>query len=355
MTGVYVPILPTKSGELSGLTDLDPQVRSSLTPLFMIHPISYDFEADRASKTADQHVAGLGKKIVCAARGVQRAFLDPILISDEPIADGASDPVQKVLNDAPELGMPLIPVVRPGQSDAYTAVVMRAHRDTGVGACLRLTPGQWPINAGRARAVENVLAAIGVDLTETDFVLDLGAEVNSELAPELASMALQTLPEPKSWRTITLAGGAFPEYLRDVPRSIAHRITRREWALYTQVRNEAADAGRRIPAFGDYAVAHPDPTTGDVDQRVMNISAAVRYTIDGAWLVAKGGLYKSTGGRSLGGSAAIPVAAIIASAPEFCGSDFSTGDYWIDQTPPDVRHREPRQPSRAFSRVLTTH
>jgi Beta protein len=66
----------------------------------------------------------------------------------------------------------------------------------------------------------------------------------------------------------------------------------------------------RLPTFGDYAVAHPDPSRGDVDPKVMSISAGLRYTIDDEWLVAKGGLYKATGGRSLGGEAAIPVAGV---------------------------------------------
>jgi hypothetical protein len=46
----------------------------------------------------------------------------------------------------------------------------------------------------------------------------------------------------------------------------------------------------------------------------------------------RAGLYKGTGGRGLGGAAAIPVAEMIASAPEFCGADYSTGDGWIEQT-----------------------
>lgn len=332
---MYVPILPTKAGELGGLSDLDPHVRTGLTPLFVIHPISYDFEADRPSRTADQHVAGLAKKIVKAADGVQRAFLDPILISDEPVSAGAVDPAQTVLDDAAQLGLPLIPVVRPGQGATYTTLAARAHQEHGLGTCLRLSPGQWPINASRARAVDELLTAVGVDITATDLVLDLGAEVNSELAPELASMALQTLPDAKLWRTVTLAGGAFPEYLTDVPKHTAHRIDRREWQLYQQTCEDALAAGLRIPSFGDYAVAHPDPTTGDVDPKVISISAAVRYTVDDAWLVAKGGLYKATGGRSLGGAAAVPVARILAAAPEFCGPDFSAGDLWIDQTARD--------------------
>lgn len=332
MPSHYIPIMPTKAGELAGLTDVAPRWKASLAPLFMIHPINYDFEADRPSKTADEHVADLARKIVTASTGVERAFLDPILITDEPVNDGADDPFDTVLMEARERGSLLIPVVRPDQKDEHTDLVARVHQETGSGVCLRLTPSFWPSSPTEARAVEGLLRTLRVDQTETDLVLDLGAEVNTELAPMLATSALQALPDAKTWRTVTLAGGAFPEYLTDVPKDCTHRIPRREWTTYERVRREAVESGHRQPLFGDYVVANPDPTTGDVDPKVMNISAAIRYTVDDAWLVAKGGLFKGTGGRSLGGAAAIPVARLLAGAPEFCGPDYSAGDAWIDAT-----------------------
>jgi hypothetical protein len=328
----YVPILPTKAGELSALVDLTPEVKAALTPLFVIHPIPFDFETDRPSKTADKHVAGLGKKVATAARGVDRAFLDPIFLSDEPTPNGMEDPAQTVITDAAQEGLALVPVIRPEQCDAHTAVAARTHHDTGVGACVRLSPHHWPTTPGRALALDRVLAAVGVGLSDADLVLDLGVEVHSELALELVGLALQSLPDAHGWRSLTLAGGAFPENLSQIPKNQLTRLPRLEWSLYSQASAEATADGLRIPTFGDYAVAHPDPSTGDIDPRVISISAGLRYTIDGQWLVAKGGLFKGTGGRSLGGAAAIPVAQMIAGAPEFCGPDFSAGDAWIDQT-----------------------
>ncbi|MDT7705851.1 MAG: hypothetical protein QOG20_1458 [Pseudonocardiales bacterium] len=136
-------------------------------------------------------------------------------------------------------------------------------------------------------------------------MLDLGVEVHSELAAELSSMVLQTLQHAEAWRSLTLAGGSFPENLSQIDKHRLTRLPRLEWRLFAEVCSEAADAGLHMPTFGDYAVAHPDPTSADIDPRVMSISAGLRYTIDGEWLVAKGGLYKGTG-RSLGGAAAIP-------------------------------------------------
>lgn len=165
-------------------------------------------------------------------------------------------------------------------------------------------------------------------------------------------MALRNLSHADEWRSLTLAGGSFPTNLSQIQKDRLTRLPRLEWRLFSQARTEAAAAGLRIPTFGDYAVAHPDPSTGDVDPRVMSISASLRYTIDGEWLVAKGELFKGTGGRSLGGAAAIPVAQMIASAPEFCGQDYSAGDAWIDRTSREATNGGSPQ---TWRRVGTNH
>lgn len=347
----YIPILPTKAGELSALGDLPAGVKAGFSPLFVIHPITFDFETDMPSKTAVQHVSGLGKKIA-TAWGTDRAFVDSIFLSDEPVPDDFRDPVQIVIDDAAREGLKLVPVVRPDQSLGHTTVAARTHRDTGVGTCVRLSPRHWPTSPSRTQALDELLIGVGVSPIDTDLVLDLGAEVHSDLATELVNMALRSLSHAEEWRSLTLAGGSFPTNLSQIQKDRLTRLPRLEWRLFSHVRTEAAAAGLRIPTFGDYAVAHPDPSTGDVDPRVMSISASLRYTIDGEWLVAKGALFKGTGGRSLGGAAAIPVAQMIASAPEFCGRNYSAGDAWIDQTSREATNGGSPQ---TWRRVGTNH
>lgn len=330
MTTHYVPILPTKAGELFALADLSATVRSKLTPLLAIHPIQFDFDTEMPSKTAADHVVGLGKKIA-RTWGTGRAFLDPIFLGDEPEPGGSEDPMQSVLTDAAQEGLHLVPVVSPGRHPNYTTTAASVHQDTGVGVCVRLSPRNWPTSPTRAHVIDDLLVAIGLGPGDADLVLDLGEDVHGELATELAGIAIQTLPHAELWRSITLAGGSFPENLSEIQKNRINRLPRLEQRLYEAVCTETAAAGLRVPTFGDYAVAHPDPTQGDVDPKLINISASLRYTLDGEWLVAKGELYKGTGGRSLGGAAAVPVAEMIANAPEFCGPDFSAGDTWIDQ------------------------
>jgi Beta protein len=117
---------------------------------------------------------------------------------------------------------------------------------------------------------------------------------------------------------VVVAGAAFPRDLGGVPKNAITRIPRSDWRLYSEVAAEAATTGQRVPTYGDYAVAHPDPTL-TVNPRFLNISASLRYTSDDHWLVAKGAeLFKGCGGGA-GGEAIRPAAQMLVQDEEFCG------------------------------------
>lgn len=332
MPSHYMPILLTKKGELDGLADLDADVKARFTPMFAIHPIPYDYEHEHeTSKTADQHVVGLGKKIV-KAWGTGRAYLDPVFLRGEAVEPGAADPVNTVFTDAAAEGLHLVPVTTPGQLGPYTDLAAEIHRRSETGLCMRLTSNQWPINPIRAHALTTLLDALDVTPPDVDLVLDLGVEVTSALAADAVAAGLSTLPFSNEWRTVTLTGGSFPENLSNIAKHQLVRLPRSEWAVYNRARDEAQAAGTRIPDFGDYGIAHPDPNVSEIDPRFMQISAQQRYTIDDCWLVAKGELFKGRAGSSVGGEATRPLARMLASAPEFCGPDYSPGDRWIFDT-----------------------
>ena len=326
----YVPILLTRMGELSALKDLSDDVKARFTPLLTVQPISPDYD-NGTSKSVDEHVNGLGRKIA-TAWGKRRAFLDPIFLRNERLRPGAPEPMETLLGDAAAEGLLLTPVVAPGQSPEYTALAAAWHLANITGICVRLTSDQWPISPTRARALDSLLGALAVEPADIDLVLDLGAGVTNGLAVEIVIMALRALPHAWEWKSVTLAGGAFPENLTNMDRTRLNRVPRTEWATFIAVCAEARAADARIPDFGDYGIAHPDPAKSEVNPAFMQISAQQRYTIDGHWLVAKGELFKGRAGTGVGGRASFPLAQMIATAPEFCGAAYSPGDTWIAST-----------------------
>jgi hypothetical protein len=320
----YVPILLTKRGELSAATDLPTRVRLELTPLFVVHPIETDFDTHTPSRSAADHVRGLGTKLACAWPE-SRAYLDPFFVID--MADHTGG-LRTIIDEAAVEGLCLVPVVSPGRPDAYTATVAALHKRDHAGVCLRLSPQHWPTTADAVHNLKTLLGAVRVGPQDVDLILDLSDDVCSEFAYASARSAVLNLPYPALWRSVTLAGAAFPHDLSKLAKNSISRIPRRDWRLYRTLVQEAHTAGRRVPTFGDYAVAHPNPKL-QVNPRVMNISGSLRYTTDDDFLVAKGTELFKGRGAGAGGEAIRPAVELLAQAREFSGPNFSEGDAWI--------------------------
>ena len=76
-------------------------------------------------------------------------------------------------------------------------------------------------------------------------------------------------------------------------------------------------------SFGDYAVQSVD-VLSTFNPLFMQASAQLRYTVSGAWFVARG---SST--RTGGFDQSRELAAQVTRHSEFSGRDFSVGDRWI--------------------------
>lgn len=326
----YVPVLLTKRGELGAVEDLGEDLKNTLTPLFVAHPVEWNYEIDAPAKSVAEHAADLGGKLA-RAYGPRRAYFDPVfLVEDDEWRHEDSHPLPTVVNDAEAGGLRLIPVVSIGRHPSYIDSAIQVHREKGSGVCLRLSPGDWPANPPAILKLQGFLTEAGLEPAEVDLVLDASESGDNELVVGLAFSALSNLPSAGEWRSVTLTSGAFPKDLAGFQKNEITRFPRSDWQLWSRVRSGAIEEGWRLPTFGDYSVSHPDPILA-LDPRIMSISASLRYTAMEHWVVAKGGLFKGRGGTGSGGSAAVDVAKMIAGAPEFCGPSYSEGDRWIWQ------------------------
>ncbi|OLS99348.1 hypothetical protein BJF90_39235 [Pseudonocardia sp. CNS-004] len=254
-------------------------------------------------------------------------MLDTAFVIDETDPTGG---LRTIADDAAEMGLHLVPVVSPGRDHGHTTAAADLHRLRGAGVVRPALSEAMALRTAGPRGADHPHRHLGVNPEDIDLVLDLGEEANTELVESVARFALANLPHAGQWRTLVLAGAAFPRDLAGVPKEQITRIPRHDWHLYCLLANEASSAGQRVPTFGDYGVAHPDPTL-TVNPRFMSISGSLRYTSDDDWLVAKGGeLFKGRGGGA-GGEAIRPATQMLALHEEFCGADFSEGDRWINR------------------------
>lgn len=300
----YVPVVLTRRGERGALALLSAGARTALTPLFVVHPRDYDYEHSRYRKTVPEHLQDLPRHLV-DAWGVRPALVDVSYVEDHPVGAAGEAPLVWFTAEAAARGLPLVPVVAPSSRPDYRAAAAVVAARDGLGACLRLGPGDWPSAIGQP-ALDAVLAGLGIGPSDVDLVLDLGGEVGS-LAEPAVRAELTGLPHLTSWRSLVVTGTGMPATI-PAGRGV-HRIPRREWTLYRRLVT-GAPALPRVPTFGDYVIASPDPVI-DVDPRIMSISASLRYTCDDEWLVPKGELFKGSAGRSRGGAAMLPVAELL--------------------------------------------
>jgi hypothetical protein len=320
----YLPILKGRAGEYGALREMAPEVKAGLTPLIEIAPIPWDFERDEPDKTIDQHLQRLSGKVV-QSWGVERPlFLDLLWIApDERMANG-DHPLAYVFGTAREEGLQLIPVTGFMRGEEYQSSCREAIAEDERGVCIRLQKEDFEESDDLSAQVTELLDGLGVPASKADLLLDLRSLTPDEGNTLRAAIPVfvRSIPNLVDWRSFTLAGTAFPENLMELPPSSFSLITRLEWIIW---RNLVARARvPRLPSFGDYAVASPQPS--EVDPRIMRPSASIRYTTDESWLIPK-----ARNLRDFGFAQFHDICRELIQRPEYSGPGFSWGDWYIDE------------------------
>jgi Beta protein len=281
----YVPILKGRAGEYTALREMTPDVKGGLTPLIEVPPIPWDFELDEPDKTIDQHLERLSSQIV-QSWGVDRPlFLDLLWIAPEERMPNGDHPLTHVFRTAREDGLQLIPVTGLVRGEEYQFSCRDIIAEDARGVCIRLQKEDFEESDDLSAQVGELLNRLGVHTSAADLVLDLRSMALDEGSTLQAAIPVlvRSIPALGEWRSFTLAGTAFPETLIELPPSSFSMIARLEWIIWRNLIVRARIF--RLPSFGDYTIASPQPS--EVDPRIMRPSASIRYNINDAWLIPK--------------------------------------------------------------------
>jgi hypothetical protein len=180
----------------------------------------------------------------------------------------------------------------------------------------------WPIPPTDV-TIDRLLGDLGIARDSVHLVLDLRDQTQSAAAFAMTT-GLQNFAHTAEWKTLTVTATAMTQLIPN-GRGL-HAIERGEWHNYLTMVN-GGQFGTRQPTFGDYAISHPDPFA-DVDPRVLQISAKLKYTTDASWLVVRGGLFKGNAGRGGGGEEIRAVARELVAQGEFT-PDHCGAEQWI--------------------------
>jgi hypothetical protein len=315
----YVPILKWKLGEYQALARLESSVKDRVTPLIELPAVGYDFENSRVAKSLDDHLKDFGRRLK-AKWASRTCFVDTKNIaSSERMADG-THPLERVMQLARTEGCTAIPVVALSSDADYRRAAALSDLLDGNGAAIRLQLEDFD-RPHFADDIARCLDELTVGISEADLIVDLCDQhfLPVTVFVQTLRASLQRLPTLNRWRTFTVAGSSYPKTLADIGATAM--VPRREWALYRELVRQIGHESR-IPTFGDYAVAHPDPV--ELDMRLIKPFAKLRYTTPEDWYIAKGRAVRTSGFDQYRA-----MCDAVVRQPFFDGAAFSDGDRYI--------------------------
>jgi hypothetical protein len=312
----YVPILKWKMGEYQALQRLSEPVKDSLTPLFEIPPVGFDFESGTDKKTPDEHLADFGKRLKSKWQG-RRCFVDLKYLPPNTRMEGGLHYVEATMASARAEGCSAVPVVSFANDAALLSSVAGVVRQDRRGVCFRLVLADFN-RRNLAADIETLLRPLVEGWSEVDLVIDTGTTV---LPTTIMLQLMGLVPVMNRWRTVTIAATSYPETIAQI-RAPFEIVPRLEWTAYKEY---LAQLGRetRIPTFGDYAVAHPDLV--ELDMRIIKPFAKLRYTIDDSWYIARGSSVRTDGFGQYQ-----QMCARLIAQPFFSGRNYSAADAYIE-------------------------
>lgn len=321
----YVPILRWKQAERLALRNLSEEDRKRITPLIEITPKFFDVPAEGEKKGIEPEPARVleGRaKMLLESWGCEPFFLDLGHIDGKaPPIRGKLHPLLHIAETVRSHGLykpHLVPVIALSRTEEYQSAVSSVVALDGHGACLRLIATEV-LDSTFARRLQAVLRKLKLEKSSVDLLLDY-QKFDDQKPP--FKVLFDKLPNLGSWRSVTVASGAFSKDLQEYKPG-NHLRPRKDWLSWNQQALSDPNIQRR-PSFSDYTIQY-----GRYDEppENPNASASIRYTLEDDWLIMRGeSINKKDGpGRAQWTSHAI----LLRDRKDFYSANFSYGDAYI--------------------------
>jgi len=302
----YVPILKSKPAEIWAWTNLSMTVLTGSRVLFELVP------TDTKTAPAINFINRLTKNYPSGQ----------IITLDCGYFDQGSTVVTDISNELHQRNVTERPVFRLSDSPATLGQIRQACTLHGQGACLRLgSDTQDPDPNVSTQVVANTLASVGLTTSQVDLIIDFKVINSTRDVTRCIPLALSLLAWATNcgtWRSVTLASGAFPRTVSGFPTGLATGLDRFDAIFYTQV----TQANPSItPDFGDYSINYP--ILGPTPPRAPNPN--LRYTDVLQWQIEREE-------RTLpGNDSFFTLCQRVVQAGYWAGIGYSTGDAEIER------------------------
>lgn len=321
----YVPLLKGKAGEFGALQELSAATKTKITPLIDIPPVTDNLQTGKPKKPLGVHLAYIADKIKAAWGKDRPIFVDLFWIELKDRTEKGVHPLACIFDRLRKIEVLGVPSTGFDRDDEYNSNAKDVIANDRRGVCIRLLDDDMEDLPNLKDQLEELQDTLGVTRKTVHLLMDfrdvgLG---DVERCAQVSIDVINKLPSISEYRTLTLAASGFPSSLAKVEPSSTLKLPRTELALWRKV--IASGKGlRRVPTFGDYAIAHPDLL--EADWRKFKLSGSIRYTLEKDWLVVKGGSIQKHGFKQFH-----KLAHQLANREDFYGADFSSGDDYISK------------------------
>lgn len=318
----YVPILKWKAGEQRALKELEISIKEKITPLIEIVPVPWDYTNECPAKTIDEHLADIGSKLKECWDNNGPLYLDTHFLEDDIKMANGQHYLAYIFDEARKNNIKLIPVTSCQRSLSFQKEVANIYLQDSFGICIRITNEDLDgdLDAKLDETLNELLSTLGIDPNQVDLLIDMAYINPKEKYKNYAAIitTLNSISALGNWRNLILSGCSFPPSLSEI--NSYGQIPRVEWDIWKKL--VTGKVVERIPIFSDYAINHPEYI--EVDPRIMQMSANIRYTIDDSWLIFKGDLVKKVGWGQMRS-----LSTKLVNDPHYCGMNYSWGDKYI--------------------------
>ena len=302
----YVPILKSKPAEIWAWTNVSTTVLTASRVVFELVP------TDTVTPAA----------INFANRLTRNYPSGRIITVDCGLFDQASTVVTDISQELHNRSVNERPVFRLSDTPATLGQVRQACSLHGQGACLRLGSDTQDPNPNVAiQDVANTIASVGLNINQVDVIIDFKVIDSNRDVTRCVPLALSMLAWAATcgtWRSVTLASGAFPITVSSFPCGLATGLDRFDALFYTRV-----SQGNPVitPDYGDYSINYP--IFGPSPPRAPNPN--LRYTDGLQWRIERE--------RSIlpGNNSFFTVCQRVVQAGYWLGSGYSAGDAEINR------------------------
>jgi hypothetical protein len=300
---VYRPILRPRRGELIALHHVDPADAHRLLPII---------EMSAPSRDAPHEIADLIHLVREFTPRTAALAVDLGAVPDS--GDALCSPPLDLAESLAERHVTMVPVLRSGDSDRRLVEQGLAARMHGGRAVLRLQPHPDAAPGAATTLTERILRGTGLDPQQIDLVIDLAATACRSRADSFEDQAHRVVrwARTRTFSSVTVAAGAMPPNLDDLPTDQPVRVRRLDAALWARL----AEPG---VGYADYGVTSP-VRRGGVHHRQL---PTLRYTTERDWWIYR---WARRGGR--GDDRCHDLCRTLITSPQWpaAGPRFSWGD-----------------------------